>query len=220
MPFPRPAARPWSGFFGLVGLAEASDDERRLRALVRKAHAAERAAAIAYRGHRACFRDAHTRALIHGVAMDEWRHRAWLRRRCMPALDCQPAMYWEIWFAGVGAVIALACLLIGPFVATYFAGRLERDNGAEYADLAAGLRRLLPATAAQPLVATVAHMEGVERRHERQLLALIRQHRWLPAMAAVYAWPGHPQLTRGPRRRQAQAPAWSAPMALRHPLSA
>ena len=206
MPFPRPAARPWGGFDAGFKLpwpirrskgpgAGSNDDvdgiDRAFRRLVQKAHAAERAAAIAYRGHRCCFRDHGQRRMVQQLAVDEWRHRAWLRRRIMPACGMEPNKLYEMFFILVGGLIALLCLFIGPFFASYFAGRLERDNGSEYDQMAKGLGKVIgvyPATK-ERFIPILQFMARVERKHERDLLQVVRHHRWLPLMMPIFHWP-------------------------------
>ncbi|TVR46422.1 MAG: hypothetical protein EA402_02665 [Planctomycetota bacterium] len=185
MPFPRPAARPWQGF----GLSSADGPllPLPLLRLAQQAHAAERAAAIAYRGHRCCFRGRVQRQQIHHIALEEWRHRAWLRRRLLPALGVAPRPLMEAAYLLLGMAIALTCLLIGPFWATYFAGRLEHGNGAEYDRLAAGL--LAHPQLARRFHQPLRHMARVERRHERSFFGLLRHHPLLPPAAGLFGWP-------------------------------
>ena len=212
MPFPRPAARPWGGFdaafelplplrFGGGGINKPPPPN--LKRLVLKAHAAERAAALAYRGHRCCFRRPEDRRLVHQLAMDEWRHRAWLRRTLMPALGIRPNPFLEAIFLVVGMLITLACLVIGPFLATYFAGRLERDNGEEYDQVAQEVQRLrhIGSTEQWRLQMALQHMAVAERRHERDLFRIIRHHPWLPKMVPPFQWPLRTPLEgKSPRR--------------------
>jgi hypothetical protein len=125
------------------------------------------------------------------LALDEWRHRAWLRRRLMPLMGMRPEPLLEAFFVVIGVVIAIACLFIGPFLATCFAGRLERDNGDEYDRMADEVGKLthIPPTQRQHVYKVLRHMAVIERRHERELLRLIRHHPWLPRMTPIFQWP-------------------------------
>ena len=127
------SSSPWGGFDAASnslalrrGKGPGNDDggNRAFRKLVQKAHAAERAAAIAYRGIAAASVIAAT-STDAPIGPDEWRHRAWLRRRIMPAAVFSPTDFRVIFsFGGLSPWSAF----IGPFL-DLFAGRLKRDNG-------------------------------------------------------------------------------------------
>lgn len=189
MPYPRPSARPWAGFGLMPETPPPEQPSLRLQRLMRKAHAAERAAALAYRGHRTCFAHPDQRRMIHRLAVDEWRHRAWLQRRLLAHFGLRPATGLESGFALIGVMIGLACLFITPFLASYFAGRLERDNGHEYDALADGLLRESLISSGDGWDRALRHMARAERRHERQLLAVVRSHPLLPVFARAFRWP-------------------------------
>lgn len=152
--------------------------------LLQLAHAAERAAAMAYRGHAASTRDPDERAAIRAIERDEWIHRR-LVGQWLTALGAKPAARYEIRFVLIGAVIALACFVIGPFLATYFAGRLEGDNVHEYHTIAAAA-----VAAGHPeLVAGARHMANVEAEHEAVLLAMVARHPALAWFRRRFNWP-------------------------------
>ncbi len=146
---------------------------RSLIVLLRLAHAGERAAAYAYRGHAASVRDPLERVEIRTIEEDEWRHR-----RCLwgmlASLGVGPSPLREVHSALVGRVISLLCRLGGWFLPMWGAGRLERGNIAEY-EIAA---RLALCAGQERLVEDLLQMAEVEWDHERYFRGKASSHTW------------------------------------------
>jgi demethoxyubiquinone hydroxylase (CLK1/Coq7/Cat5 family) len=161
------------------------DDDPTLRKLLQAAHAGERAAARAYRGHAAFIADRSRKSAIARIEHDEWQHRA-VVGRMLARRGWRPSRLREIRFGLIGIVIALACALIGTWLADYYAGLLEASNVAEYEELARLLEeRRVPAWE----IAAAHHMARVEAEHEAVFATAIGQGPWARRLATQHRWP-------------------------------
>ncbi len=152
--------------------------------LLRLAHAAERAAAFAYRGHgNSRVVDATERAELRVIEAEEWLHRRHLDR-LLARMDARPSRWLEVKYWCIGRTIGAACHLIGWFMPMYFAGRLEAGNVGEYDRLAA-LAADSPIADELPCI---REMAAVEQRHEDYFLAKVSSHPWLPWFSRVFGW--------------------------------
>lgn len=109
----------------------ADDSFRKLIALLRLAYSAERAAALAYRGHWHSVVDTHQRTHIKQIEDEEWHHRK-LVGEMLTSLNARPSRQREIRSLVIGKVLGFLCHVMGWFAPMYGAGRLESRNIREY----------------------------------------------------------------------------------------
>ncbi len=159
------------------------DTQQQLIRLVQKAHAGERAAALAYRGHTRALSCPEEIAAVLKIEDDEWRHRRQLSR-ILSKFGCRPLAARELAFRAIGTFIAFGCRFCGRFQATYFAGVVESVNVCEYREAA----RLADELGRAELAAEFREMEQTEAEHERVLLEMIDRHRLRPLFAAIFGW--------------------------------
>jgi demethoxyubiquinone hydroxylase (CLK1/Coq7/Cat5 family) len=141
--------------------------------LLRLAHAGERAAALAYRGHGRSVSDPEERQAIARIEREEWEHR-----RCLAAMLAARALAPSAWrepvMAAVGRVLGALCHVAGWFLPMYGAGWIERRNVWEYVHAARFAR-----DAGEPeLVEPLLRMAEVEHDHEAYFRAKATRH-WL-----------------------------------------
>ncbi len=151
----------------------ASDSARAdLVRLLRWAHAGERAAALAYRGHASSVRDATERAAIRKIERDEWEHREAVGEM-LTALGAGPSHILELAHLIIGRTASALCHVTGWYAPMYGAGVLEKHNVHEYDTAAAhavdaGLPHLAPELRA---------MAATEREHEAWFRTRVTSHR-------------------------------------------
>jgi Ubiquinone biosynthesis protein COQ7 len=146
--------------------------ERLVRQL-QLAHAGERAAAYAYRGHWRSSRAKDERDGIRRIEEEEWAHR---RRvgEMLAALGARPSPLREALMIAIGRTIGALCWVTGWFFPMYGAGKIERRNVHEYLDAAVYAR-----DAGHPeLVDELCGTAEVEWDHERWFRARVTGH-WL-----------------------------------------
>ncbi|MEZ6189155.1 MAG: ferritin-like domain-containing protein [Planctomycetota bacterium] len=164
----------------------------RLTALLRRAHAGERAAFHAYAGHRRAVWRAEQRARIAVIAAEELEHRRDVGVM-LAELGAGPAPWRERVFLLIGLVIHVLCRLgawtgpLGWYAAMDGAGRLEARNVEEYVVAARHARDAGRAAWVAPLL----HMARVEWEHERTFHAYCAGH-WLSRVAPGWARPAEP----------------------------
>ncbi len=158
--------------------------EAELIGLIRKAHAGERAAALAYQGHARILRSSDERRAVEKIEADEWRHRSELGA-ILGSFHARPAAIRELTMLVIGRVISIGCFVCGRFVATYFAAILETSNVAEY-EIAAELAAILSRT---DLESKFREMARTEAEHERVLYNMIENDPRLRVFAAVTGRP-------------------------------
>jgi rubrerythrin len=141
---------------------------RALIGLLRMAHAGERAAALAYRGHWRATADPGERAGIRRIEHDEWDHRAALRSM-LARLGARPAWWRELRALVIGTVLGVLCHIAGRTLPLRAAGWLELRNTGEY-DRAAALAR---AAGRLEMVVPLLHMSAVEAEHARWFAAAL-----------------------------------------------
>ena len=172
-----------------------SDSARgRLVAILKHAHAGERGAMHAYRGHWQSVRDADERRDIRRIGSEEVDHRRRVRR-ILVALDASPDARLERKMLRIGRAIGRFCKVGGWFAPMYGAGLLESKNVGEYEEAA----RCAVLCGRPEFVAGLLDMAEVERRHETYFRGKVETHalrhvfpRWrIPAAheAAVAAAP-------------------------------
>ena len=163
---------------------EAARARRDLVALLRRAHAGERAAFHAYAGHWRAVTAPDEREAIQRIAAEEVAHRAGVREM-LAVLGAAPAPWREVAMLAVGVCIGLLCRLgrlagpLGWYAAMDGAGRLEAGNVGEYVTAA----RLAHAAGASLLAPALLHMAAVEHAHEAWFHARCASHplsRWAP----------------------------------------
>jgi demethoxyubiquinone hydroxylase (CLK1/Coq7/Cat5 family) len=165
---------------------------RRLIALLRLAHAGERAAAFAYAGHRRSVRDHEEQAAIARIEREEWDHRACIAGM-LAELGAAPSGLREPVMATIGRTLGLLCHLSGWLAPMYGAGWIERRNVWEYVVAARHARDAGEWQLVEPLLA----MAEVEHDHEAYFRAKVRSHRlarWIPLWAEL---PPKPALREG-----------------------
>jgi len=160
---------------------------RRLVRLLRAAHAGERAAALAYRGHARSVTDPAQAGMIRRIEAEEWAHRARLGAM-LQEQGSTPARWREVIFQTIGLTLGAACRWSGWYLPMYGAGWIEAINVQEYLTAAA-----LAATCAEHgYAAELLLMAQCEREHEayfRGLVAGCWQTRWLGLWRAPPAPP-------------------------------
>jgi rubrerythrin len=172
----------------------------RLLQLLRRAHAAERGAALVYAGHARSLRDPEQRWHVERIAAEEWAHQLRLGRM-IARLGGRPSRLHELAMLLIGHLGAALCQVSGWYLPMYGAGALEAGNIQEYLDAAA----LADACGRPADAEDLLDMARCEREHEGYFRALARGHPasrvlplWpAPAPAALRetsgagAWPGH-----------------------------
>ena len=108
-----------------------TEAQRKLITLLQLAYSAERAAALAYRGHWRSVRDTDERKRIKQIEDEEWHHRE-LVGAMLTTLGAQPRRQREVRSLVIGRVLGFLCHLMGWFAPMYGAGRLESRNVREY----------------------------------------------------------------------------------------
>jgi demethoxyubiquinone hydroxylase (CLK1/Coq7/Cat5 family) len=157
------------------------DARTRLIKQLQLAHAGERAAAYAYRGHWKSTRDRHERTEICRIENEEWEHR---RRvgEMLRALGAKPAPMREARMTVIGRVVGALCWVSGWFFPMYGAGLIERRNVHEYLDAAVYARD----AGRHELVDDLLTMAEVEHDHERWFRERLAGH-WLLRVIPLWA---------------------------------
>lgn len=141
--------------------------------LIQLAHAGERAAALAYRGHAAAWWSRRERAEIAQIEAEELQHRRAVGEMLLQ-LNARPDPKQEKIMWGVGSLIGLLCHFGGWVIPMYGAGKLESGNIWEYEHAA----RLAQLAGHPNLVPALLEMAEVEWEHEAYFRSQVRSH-WL-----------------------------------------
>jgi rubrerythrin len=147
------------------------DARARLVEILRHAHAGERGAMHAYRGHWQSVRDADERRDVRRIGSEEADHRRRVRR-ILVALGGTPDARLETKMLRLGRAIGLFCKFGGWFAPMYGAGLLESRNVEEYEEAA----RCAQACGRAEFVADLLDMAVVERRHEAFFRGKVETH--------------------------------------------
>lgn len=181
---------------------------RRLVRLLQLAHAGERGATWAYRGHVRSLREGWVRAQVRRITREEWTHRGRLRL-LLAHVHAQPSPWWEVVIGLVGAALGALCRWTGWLLPMYGAGAIESRNVHDYVVAADLARRQGLAVHAREL----SLMAQCERDHERFFRGQVARHpagsllpRWPRPRTALAGTPHEPAEARGPRRSGAVAP--------------
>jgi rubrerythrin len=144
----------------------------RLVEILRHAHAGERGAMHAYRGHWQSVRRDDERRDVRRIGSEEVDHR---RRvgRILAALGASPDARLEAKMLRIGRAIGLFCRVGGWFAPMYGAGLLESTNVEEYEEAA----RCAVLCGRAEFVADLLDMAEVERRHEAYFRAKVETRR-------------------------------------------
>ena len=158
------------------------------------AHAAERAAALAYIGHAASLPEGPVRRHVQQIEDEEWQHREELA--CIMRLyGIRPHRFLEAKYWLIGKCIGFACHVIGEFMPHYFAGRLESGNVCEYVYMIRHFR-------AQGITQhdrVLWEMAVTEKEHEQFFEDQIAMAKQLPFFQFFFKWgPGRHKNTFGP----------------------
>jgi demethoxyubiquinone hydroxylase (CLK1/Coq7/Cat5 family) len=154
-----------------------------LVALLRRAHAGELAAFLAYEGHWRSLRDVHEAADVRAIAVEEWIHRRELRRT-LDRFERRPLWLREAVFWLIGTSIGALCRVGGWFFPMYGAGFLESGNVEEYERAA----RLAVELGEDALAGALREMALVEARHEAYFRERVQGH-WLSAIVPLWRPP-------------------------------
>ncbi|MBI3097369.1 MAG: ferritin-like domain-containing protein [Planctomycetes bacterium] len=142
-----------------------------LVSLLQRAHAGERAAALAYQGHAASVRDPGDRRRISEIEREELAHRECLGR-LLETMGAGPDPSRERRAGLVGTLLSNLCRAAGWYFPMYAAGRLERRNIVEYEIAAAAAVR-----AGRPeFVEDLLRMAETEWEHERYFRLKAESH--------------------------------------------
>ncbi len=156
---------------------------RRLIHLLQLAHAGERAAAHAYRGHWRSLPDGTEREAIRRIEEEEWDHRR-IVLAMLHDLGAQPQALRETLMGALGRALGALCHVSGWFAPMYGAGKLEAQNVNEYTT-AAGFA--YTAQVPQHVEALLA-MATVEREHETWFRQRCEKH-WLARIIPLWRVP-------------------------------
>jgi rubrerythrin len=150
-----------------------SENESRhnLIALLQLAYSAERAAALAYRGHWHSVVDPSERAHIKQIEEEEWHHRK-LVGEMLEGLGAAPRRQREIRSLLIGRALGFLCHLMGWFAPMYGAGRLESRNIREYETAA----RYARDCGHEAFIDGLLTMAEVEWEHEYYFRSRVLQH--------------------------------------------
>src|SRR5882762_10231184 len=132
-----------------------------LIALLQLAYSAERAAALAYRGHWHSVADKDERIRINQIENEEWHHRE-LVGEMLAGLGAAPNERREIRALLIGRALGLLCHVMGWLAPMYGAGRLESRNIGEYETAARHARDC----GREDLIDCLLTMAEVEWEHE------------------------------------------------------
>lgn len=143
----------------------------RLVSILRHAHAGERGAMHAYRGHWQSARDPDERRDVRRIGSEEVDHRRRVRR-ILTALGEVPDERRERRMLRIGRAIGAFCRVGGWFAPMYGAGLLESRNVEEYEEAA----RCADACGRPEFVADLLDMAEVERRHEAYFRGKVETH--------------------------------------------
>lgn len=154
------------------------DDHPATLAWLRRAHAGELGAALAYRGHALSLRLPSERAAVLAILVEEIAHRreaAALLARC----GGRPDLRLVRRIARVGRVAGIACRFTGHLLPMLGAALAEAINVWEYGEMAR------TAEDDVELVAFARRARATEREHARWFLGSCRRHHgWIAAVAA------------------------------------
>jgi rubrerythrin len=161
---------------------------RDLASALRRAHAGELAAFLAYQGHARSVEGAES-GEIAAIATQEMEHRRSVARM-LEDLGAKPGRLREALFRVIGAVLGSLCRVSGWLLPMYGAGLLESGNIREYEE-AAGLAL---AGGRPDLVPDLLRMAQVEWDHESYFRAkvLSRPLRVLSLWSLEPLWPAPP----------------------------
>jgi demethoxyubiquinone hydroxylase (CLK1/Coq7/Cat5 family) len=153
-------------------------ERRQLIRLLRRAHADERGAALAYRGHARSQRGGAEHAALLRIEAEEWAHR-----RCLAGLlvrlGARPLRLHAWAITAIGWTLGKLCHVTGYLAPMYGAGLIERINAADYYRAA----RLAAAAGCVRMVPLLQAMAESEARHAAYFRERVRAHalgRWLP----------------------------------------
>jgi rubrerythrin len=150
-----------------------ADDLRRLITELQHAYSGELAAGYAYRGHWRSVRDESERTHIHQIEDEEWHHRK-LVGAMLQKLGAGPSPIREAIFFTIGRTLGALCHVTGWFMPMYGAGRLERNNIAEYERAASFASRC----GHDDLIDCLLEMAEVEWEHEHYFRGRVMGH-WM-----------------------------------------
>lgn len=157
--------------------------QKELVELLKLAYSAERAAAIAYQGHAGSVKNLVQKKAIRRIEQDEWEHRE-IVLGIMHKYNVPVSKWLEFKYKWIGRFISLSCYLLGFFIPTYFAGRIEADNANEYFRM----QELFSALQIEEHKAILIEMGEKEVEHELYLGELVASHWLLPIFKKVFKW--------------------------------
>jgi demethoxyubiquinone hydroxylase (CLK1/Coq7/Cat5 family) len=144
---------------------------KRLIRLLKRAHAGERAAALAYRGHWRSLADPEERHRVRRIELEEWHHRDELTRLLSELGSTPSGPRGSVAFA-VGSALGALCHVSGWLLPMYAAALLETCNVREYEE-AGRLARLAGRSDLSPCL---REMTRVELDHEAFFHARVVSH--------------------------------------------
>lgn len=151
--------------------------------LLQLAHAGERAAAHAYRGHWRSLPAGDEREAIRNIENEEWEHRR-IVLAILHDLRAEPQPVREFVMGSLGSVLGALCHVSGWFAPMYGAGKLEAQNVNEYTT-AGDLARAAQLTHHIPALLLMA---AVEREHEIWFRLRCQSH-WLARIIPLWRVP-------------------------------
>jgi rubrerythrin len=151
--------------------------------LLRAAHAGERAAAFAYRGHGRSVQAGGERDTIQRIEREEWAHRHRLGEMLLEQGQGLSGIREAVFYA-IGRVLSLLCHCSGWFVPMYAAGWIEARNVQEYVTAAEIAQRAGLAGYAQELL----QMAECEREHEAYFRAQV-DGKWQARIIGLWSKP-------------------------------
>jgi len=166
--------------------------QRRLHGLLRAAHAGERAAALAYRGHARSVSDVAQAGMIRRIEAEEWAHRARLGAM-LREQGTGPARLREVIFLTIGTTLGALCRCSGWYLPMYGAGWIEAVNVQEYLTASA----LAADCGEAGYAAELLVMAQCEREHEAYFRSLVAG-RWQTRLLGLWRAPAPQPATQRP----------------------
>ena len=159
------------------------DAREKLIKLLQKAYSGERAAALAYNGHRKSLKDGNEIAAIRKIENDEWLHRQKLGE-ILEELSAEPLFLREKVFFLIGRGIGIICHFCGRFCAAFFAGILESKNVDEYRQALIYAKEI----GLEKYFEDFIEMRKTEAEHEFVLREMIKDDWFFSAFSFVFRW--------------------------------
>ena len=150
---------------------------------LRKASSAEKAASFAYIGHAGSLKDSEEVAAVRQIEQDERDHRRNVLQ-IMQQHEISPSRYYEGKYHIIGKVIGYSGYIIGRFMPSFFAGKLESGNVCEYFTM----MQHFHSPGIMEHDEALYEMGIKEKENEVHFLSIIRDAKWRPLFNRIFSW--------------------------------